>query len=1234
MKFENDVAEEIETDIFEAAESEKKPKAKEKKKPKAEEVKKPKKTSPNKEKASKEKMSLSELFRGTLMKDSVRTMQKSVSRFISIIAIVALGISFFAGMNATAPDMMATARQYYSDTNLMDLCVQSTIGLDDEDIAAISSVSGVQSVMGVKTVDGLLTVNDTRLSDIDGSAYTVRVMSLDINKAYANAEYGEKLPEYMNRVTLLDGRWPTATNECLVDSSRLSTPDEFIIGNKVRIEADKSDFASKLNTTEYTIVGVIRSPLYISYERGYTSVGTGKLGAFIYVPQECFVLDYYTAAYVKVAGSENYKAYTKAYNEYIEPVRLAIEQLAPLQISARSQKLYTRYSKEVADGRKEYSKQKAEAETKLAAAKEEVENIKYLATYGDDLVKQLKEKYNEAALSTDNQLGMAELERTTQYAKWEENTKKYNEVKALVDEYADAETQYNNALTTYNVAKNTVSTSMTTVTSLEQAVATGRSAIDQLNTSQDDSKSDIIERLKNVAMDSEQIMDIISDVKSFTAVGTAEEIAAYMEPELQKLEAELAAARIALTAANNALAQREQDLKQAEQMVLKLKELKQVLAQAETELNDAKKQLDDAEYQIQFNQQDAVNKLLELKTQINNYEIQIPMAREKVNTIDAEYEAKANEVNSLLDTAKYRLEEGEALLEGLSGASWITSDRDDASKGYSEYNSTAIRTSALSKALPWFFFLVAAMVSLNTMTRMVEEDRTQIGTLKALGFRNIQILMKYLIYAASASLIGCVIGTLLGFWVFPSVICLAYGILFDMPKVILSYRIGYAVLGTVIATGATVLATYFAVRRSLDDVPASLMRPKAPEEGGRIFLENVPQIWSRLNFSSKVTFRNVFRNKKRFIMVIAGVAGCTALLVAGFGLGDSIKTTLANQFESEKAICRYDVQIALKNDYTNADNDIYRTVLQRQEIERTQSGETLAMLTEMKVCRASSEKGDSMEINLIVPEKPESLNRYINLTSTRKGGAINNEGCVITDKLASRLRVSVGDMITIEKDGVKASARVTGVVKNYAFHYVYILPQAYESIFGENVKYNFVTACLSTTLTPEQKGDFATELMNLNDVSAVAFTSKTVESLGYILNSLNYVVLVIVIAAALLAFIVLYNLSNININERFKEIATLKVLGFNKSEVSGYISNENWILASIGVVIGLIVGVPLHRLVITIAEVDVVSFGRNITPLSFVIAAALSLAFTALVNLVMRFHLKKIDMVESLKSVE
>lgn len=1182
-----------------------------------------------------EKLSFSEIFNKTLVRDATRTMQKSLSRFISIVAIVALGISFFAGMNATAPDMVETARKYYEDTNLMDICVQSTIGLDDGDIAAISSVQGVESVMPFKTVDGLLTVGDKRLSDIDGSAYTVRVMSLDINKAYAYEQYGENNQGYMNRVTLLDGRWPTATNECLVDSSRLSTPDEFKIGETIRIEADKSDFSTKLNTVEYTIVGIIRSPLFISYERGYTSVGTGKLGTFIYVPQECFQLDYYTAAYVKIAGSGNYKAYSKQYDSYIEPFRASIEELSKTQVVTRSEALFARYSKEVEDGRKEYAKQKTEADKQLAAAKEEVENIKYLAVYGDELITKLKEQYNSAVTSTNSQLGMAELERTTQYAKWEENTKKYNEVKALVDEYANAETDYNNALTTYNIAKNTVATSLSTVQSLEQAVASGRAAIDQLNTSQDDSKSSIIEKLKSVAYDSEQIMDIISDIKSFTAVGTAEEIAAYMEPELQKLELQLTASKAALTAANNALAQREQQLKEAEQLVIKLKELRAALAQAEVELNEAKKQLDDAEYQIQFGQQDAVNKLLELKTQISNYEIQIPLAREKVDTIDSVYEAKANEVNALLDTAKYRLEEGEQLLESLTSASWIVSDRYDASLGYEEYSNTANRTSALSKALPWFFFLVAAMVSLNTMTRMVEEDRTQIGTLKALGFSNIQILMKYLIYAAAASLIGCLVGSIIGFWVFPTVICLAYGILFDMPTVILTYRVIYALVGTVLATGATVLATYFAVKKSLMDVPATLMRPKAPEAGGKIFLENLPQIWARLNFSSKVTFRNVFRNKKRFIMVIAGVAGCTALLVAGFGLGDSIEKTLENQFESENAVCRYDAQIALKNNYTSVENEIYNTVLGRQEIARTQEGETLAMLTSMKILRAGSEKhSGKMEINLVVPSKPESINRYINLTPTKKGGSINNEGCVITDKLADTLKLSVGDNIIIEKDGLNIPVKVTGVVRNYAFHYVYILPEAYRNIFGEEVNYNFITACLSTTLTPQQKSDFASELMNMNDVSAVAFTSNTVESLGYILQSLNYVVVVIVVAAALLAFIVLYNLSNININERFREIATLKVLGFNRGEVSAYISHENWILAAIGTAVGLVLGIPLHRLVITMAEVDVVRFGRSISPLSFVYAAALALVFTAAVNLVMELHLKKIDMVESLKSVE
>ena len=1166
-----------------------------------------------------------------LMKETGRTVEKTMHRFVSILAIVTLGISFFAGMNATAPDMLQTARKYYSETNLMDIGVQSTVGLTDDDVAAIAAVEGVESAVGIKSVDGFLKIGDERLSDIDGSAYTVRAIALNVTDAYNRQVNGENKPTYMNRVTLLEGTWPTATNECLVDESQLSTPSGFKIGETITLESDGNDIATKLNTTEYKIVGIIRSPLYVSYERGYTSIGSGKLGTFIYIPQECFTLDYYTSVGVKLAGSSRYDAYTKEYDNFVEISRAKIEAIAQGRLAPRVQSIRNEYTTKVADGRKEYETKRSEVELEVQAAKEKVEKVKYYSVYGDELIRKYKEEYNAAATGADTQISMAKLEQTTQYKQWEEATKQYDEVNAAIEQYADAETQYNNAYTTWSVANNTVQTSLSTVQSLESAVKTGRSAMDQLKNNQSMSADDIIENLKASGFDSEEIQNLIADIRNFTAVGTAGELAAYMEPELQKLELQLTASRAGLTAAQNLLKQREESLKKAKELVDKLNALKEQLKKAKTTLDNAEAALNEAKNSIQSGEQETLTKLLEKKNDITNLEVQVSLAKEKVDGIDAEYDAKVTEIYEQLDKAKYTLEEGEAMLASLDTAKWYVNPRQDGAMGYEEYGQTSNRMSALSRVFPWIFFLVAAMVSLNTMARMVEEDRTQIGTLKALGFENTQIMMKYLVYAFSASLIGSILGTVLGFWLFPTAITKAYSILYDLPSVALRYRLGYALLGTLLAVGSTVAASYFAVNKSLETEPSALMRPEAPKAGSRIFLEKFDKLWSRLSFSTKVTCRNVFRNKKRFIMAIAGVAGCTALLVAGFGLSDSIGSVLTNQFESADSVCKYDVQIVLKNEQTAAESsEIMNTIRSRQEI-------ASATMTSMKVMRATSEKSkNDMEINLVIPQEPSELPNYVKLQPKSGRGyyTLGEKGCIVTDKLAKKLKISVGDQIILERDRGNVAVTVTGIVKNYTFHYVYISPTAYEALFGETATYNYVTAILTEGVTNEQRVTLSEELMRKNDINAVAFTSQTIESLQYIMKSLNYVVLIIVVAAALLAFIVLYNLSNININERYKEIATLKVLGFNKNEVSAYISHENWILTVLGTLIGLVVGIPLHRLVISIAEVDVVRFGRAISPLSFLYALVLSFLFTGLVNLVMRRHLKKIDMVESLKSVE
>ncbi len=1168
-----------------------------------------------------------------LITDAIRTIERSQSRFISIIAIVALGVSFFVGTNATAPDMRDTFAEYLTRTNSMDVRVVSTSGVTDDDIAVISSINGVESAVGQKFIDGVVKINGENISDIDGSELAIRAIALDMNAVYANAS-GKADPSYMNRPELIEGSWPTAPNQCLVDASMLSTPEEFQIGATLKIQGDGVDITSSLVNTEYTIVGIIRSPLFISYDRGSSTVGTGKLGAFCYVPADNFLNDYYSAMYIKIAGSENYdplsdeyKAYVKRYTDYISQISTEI-------LAQRTDGLKAEYTVKVANAESEYATAKADIDLQLANAKAQVDQILDMAENGDQKLVEYKTQYNEKATQAAQTIDASKLEHSTQYAAWEAKRNEYNEAMEKVNKYSNAETQLETAKTEYNVASLQVNTLLTTVSYFEELVATTRSAMDQFNQTQDSTVGDIINRFEQSGLVGAEVDQIISSINSMTAVGTAEEMMAYMEPQLQTFEVKLASSKAELSEAKTQLAEKKAELDKAQQLVNELKALEPKLKQAKLELDEAEKKLTEAGYDIQFGELEVLSQLSDMKNQINAYETNLAMAKEKAKTVEAEYETAKNEANTKLEQAKNQLEEARSFLLNLDNAKWYVHSREDALLGYEDYAQMADRMAAISLIFPWFFFIVAALVCLNTMTRMIEEERTRIGTFKALGFKDSEIMAKYLIFAFLASVIGSVSGSFLGCAMFPMMFATAFNILFAMPQLVITYRFAFAVPGILISIATTVFATWYTCYSNLKVVPSSLMRSKAPKSGKKIFLERFTFIWSHLNFTWKVTMRNVFRNGKRFFMATMGVAGSTALLLAAFGLDSSIDRTLQYQFTDEDSVWQYDMQVVLNGGYdtTVANCDVL-------ELVRSNPNVSSAMLSYMTVYNSTSANSDELlETYIMVPENAEELNGYINLRSreTKTPYTLNASGAIITEKLASTLDIGPGDVIRImvnDEQGVNVP--VSAVTENYALHYIYMSKDVYSAVFGSNPGYNYITA----NLTDQQmegalKAQLAKELMGEYEISAVAYTSQVETSFQNILDSIGIVIVIIIICAGLLAFIVLYNLSIINITERIKEIATIKVLGFDDLEVSAYIFRENIILSVIGIIEGLICGVILHWFVINLAEVDIIMYGRGISVASFLYAAALAFVFSMTVNLVLHKKLKKVDMVESLKSIE
>lgn len=1166
-----------------------------------------------------------------LFKEIMRSIRRSKARFISIIAIVALGISFFAGIKATAPDMKETAELYFKNSNLMDIRVISPVGLTIDDIAAFKGVEGVETVMPSRFVDGILKADEKSIGDIDGSEMTCRAISLDFKEAKEFEKNKVASSEYMNRVTLIEGQWPSAPNECVVDCSALSAPEQFKAGQTFSLCGDGTNIENKLSVTEFKIVGIVRTPTYISFERGNTNIGSGKLGTFIYVSDEIFNFDYYTEAYISVAGADNYSPYSKDYDNLISPVIEHLSIIESSRLPLRVEEVRREVEPKVTNGETELAEKQAEFDKKVADGDNQINELKDLAENGKEKIEEKKAEFNASLSDAQKEIYQGTSEYNKNYRKWREKQDELNQAKLQLAKLESAQNEYNRQVIILDNAKIQIATSEQSVATLENLVVNTKTALDYFQEHQNQSKEEMKDWLTHSGLPADQVEKLIATINSITAVGTAEEMIAYLEPMLDDYIIQLEESRKILAESKLEYQTGEKNLAEAKAELKKYEGAKERATAAEIELAEFERELNSASVGLELGQHELSFSQKQLQSEIQLAETQLSMAEEKAKTADEDFQKSKAAGEKELQNAKMDLNEAKNLLTSLSTAEWMIQDRDD-QPGYTGYEQTADRMSALAKVFPIFFFLVAALVCLTTMTRMVEEERTQLGTLKALGYSNLSIITKYLIYSLAASLIGSVIGLLLGFYIFPKAIFAAYGIMYDLPPCVIRFKWNYAIIGTLISLFSTSIAAIFACYKELKSNPAMLMRPKAPKAGKRIFLERIKFIWSRMNFTSKVTARNLFRNKRRIITTLIGIAGCTALLLTGFGLGDSISAIMDNQF-GKNGICNYDAQIVLNSELSLSDNEepeIMKIIKRNSEIDST-------MLTHMEVTTGSSDRTDEeLEINLLIPDNASSLSKFVNLNNRKTGEKVTlgDEGAIITEKFAQKTDTSVGDNITVTVDGKDYEIPVSGIVENYTFHYVYLSRDLYEKTFESKPTFNYVTAILSDNVDVAQKDALAVELMKLNEIDAVAYTTQTIETFSTIINSLNLVVAVFIIAAGALAFVVLYNLSNINLNERTREIATIKVLGFRDREASEYILRENIILTVLGVIIGLILGIFLHQYVVSVAEIDIVMFGRTVKPLSYVYAIILSFVFSMLVNLIMHRKLNKVDLVGSLKAVE
>lgn len=902
-------------------------------------------------------------MRKAVFKDFIRNIKGSLGRFFAIMAIVAIGVAFFAGVTASSGDMKHSSDSYYDEYNMNDIRILSSIGFTSQDIEAVSKVYGVKAVYKTNTHDVLV--------DYDGRENVAHISGVPVGKASDD-------DSYINQLRIKEGRLPQNDKECVVkyEDTRKSMQVGDVISFKSGTEDDIND---TFKDTEYTVVGIVYTPCYVSYDLGSSGIGNGHINYCIYVGDDEFKNNYYTECYAVIDGAKDMDTYSDEYKKLIDK-------------------------------------------------------------YADD-------------------------------------------IKAISKERLD-------------IRKQTV--------------------IDEYTRAKADKKEELLETIKKNVED--------SITEQYQAYYPGMDVSSMIAPYVK-------------TAYEKAVAQ------------------------------------------FDF---DAVN---------------------------AEYDKKMNE--TLADSDSWE---------------WYVLTR-ESSYSFRDYESSANRMKAIATVFPLFFIIVAGLVCLTTMTRMVEEERGLIGTYKALGYGKATIALKYVIYAFLASLTGAVIGCAAGLRLFQYIIYESWNIIYQMPAIKYASHTILSVVAVASLILVTLIATLYSCYNELSEVPSALMRPKAPKNGKKILLEHT-FIWKHLSFTKKVTMRNIFLYKKRFFMTVIGIAGCGALITAGFGIKDSVQSIIDNQYGQ---IIHYDnILVFNKNADSNARDNISDKISSDEYYKSSLMD--YAYTAEVKI--PGSKDDYSTEITVV--NDISAYRDYVTFRTRRSKKTIelDDSGVIISEKLAKDLNVKAGDNILIHDENNKqATVKVSGVMEMYINNYIFMTSEYYSQVFGYTPDNNRILGILTSDGDDIQSviGD---RYLTDNNVKSLTFVKANIKRFENMIQSLDLVTWVLIISAGMLAFVVLYNLTNVNISERIREIATIKVLGFYDREVGEYVYRENIILTLIGGVFGLLLGMALHAYIMTTIELDGVMFGTKINISSFLISYGITILFSLLINIFMYPSLKKIPMVESLKSVE
>ena len=1178
-----------------------------------------------------------------LRKNFYMEIRKSLGRFLSIFFIVAMGVAFFSGIRSAEPDMRYSADAYFDRNDFMDIQVMGTLGITEEDVTAIEQVEGVEKAEPGYSADMLV--------DVHGNQKILHVSSV---------------LDSMNDYKAEEGRMPEKSGECLMDQDFAASAGLKVGDSITLLSGTRDPLTDTLQTYTYEFTGLGSSVSYISFERGSSNIGNGEVSGFLTILPEDFSLEVYTECYITAEGAKELTAFTPEYDKKVETVLKNIEDIGDYQGKLRADSIREEAGEELKKAEQELADGKARAEQELSDAWKQIGDGEQALADGKTELAAGKQELEEGR----NQLYSSQKQVDGAYAQIQAEKQKLNQGKqelqtqeALLQQ---KEQEYEEALAKVEAGEAEISRFDTGYASLEagirqieQGIAQGMQALEAARGEYEQGVAALEaargqvaameEQLKQEGLSEEEKQALISQIEiakmqisqqeqvlAQAKVALEEQEKQFLEQQKPQAEAQLAALKEQKAQLDAQKPEIEERRKALEAARGQLEEQKPQLDKAKAQLQEAKNQIASGEAQLAEAKQQAAkgqqqidsgwSKIHAGEQEIEKGEAEIAENEKKLEDARKEYEEGKAEAEQEIQDGENEIKDAKQKIEDIEDAKWYVNDR-SITTDYAGYGDNADRMRAIGEVFPILFFIVAALISLTTMTRMVEEQRTEIGTLKALGYGKMSIAGKYLNYAMTATIGGSIFGVLFGEKIFPYIIITAYKIMYThVPDVVIPYNMKYGIWATVAAVLCTGLATLLACYKELAAQPAVLMRPPAPKQGKRVFLEYLPFLWKRLGFIWKSTIRNLIRYKKRFFMTVFGIGGCMALMIVGFGLRDSIFSIGTLQYEELQL---YDGMIILNTDADEEDRKDLETYL---EEEKEISAVSKGYLKKTNVKKGNEKK----EVYLYAPLDLEKNKDFLVYRDrrTHETYELGEKDAILTEKAAKALGIKKGNKLSVEsQDGEFTEITITNICENYMEHYLYLSPELYEEIYGKPVEENNIYFKMKD-LDEKKLGAIGENILEKRAALNVSYTYNMEERLDEMLESLDIVIVVLIISAGLLAFVVLYNLNNINITERKRELATIKVLGFYDNEVSAYVYRENILLTLIGTVAGVLLGSLLHRYVITTVEIDSVMFTRIIENISFVYSALLTFGFSVFVNVVMYFKLKKIDMVESLKSVE